>query len=106
MSVSCFLNWSYQYTLAGIGNVPATMPATEAMFFDSEVGENVSVAAHFARKYPQHRLELARLPCVCVGKRDNPSKTKLPIELCKMVGGEPARDQGPVSSYNCTGRYP
>ena len=77
---------SRQYRLAGIDSVPAD----QAMFFDDEVGREVSVAEFFERKYKM-RLQLPQLPCVCVGKKDDPSKVKLPIELCEMVGGEPAQ---------------
>jgi eukaryotic translation initiation factor 2C len=72
-----------EYKLADIDD----KPANESTFFDDDAGRERTIADYFTEK--GHRLNFPGLPCVCVGKRTDPSKIRIPIELCKLVGGEP-----------------
>ena len=72
-----------EYKLADIDD----KPANESTFFDEDAGRERTIADYFTEK--GHRLNFPGLPCVCVGKRTDPSKIRIPIELCKLVGGEP-----------------
>ena len=53
-----------------------------------------TVAEWFARDFPQHRLRWPGLPCVLVGSQADPGKVKLPLELLKILPGQPMQENG------------
>ena len=69
-------------------------PCSQSMFPCDDADGNatqMSVADYFGTKYPDHPLKRpADWPCVCVGPANDPRKTRVPIELCSIVTGQPA----------------
>ena len=62
-------------------------PCTDADGKETEM----SVAAYFAAKYPDHPLKRpTQWPCVCVGPANDPHKNRIPLELCSIITGQPA----------------
>ena len=78
------------FILRGIELVPCSrsmFPCTDADGKETEM----SVAAYFADKYPDHPLNRPTLwPCVCVGPANDPHKNRIPLELCSIISGQPA----------------
>jgi eukaryotic translation initiation factor 2C len=78
------------FILRGIASEPCSrsmFPCTDADGKETEM----SVAAYFADKYPDHPLKRpTQWPCVCVGPANDPHKNRIPLELCSIITGQPA----------------
>ena len=58
--------------------------------------QQITVAAWFARQFPNVHLHRPDLPCVLVGPQNEPrgGRPKLPLELCSLLPGQPAQEIG------------